>query len=543
MPYIFFIIALFATQVSAEPTQNEFDGSAGQTPYSVAANGRSRVIEAEGGAMPLIKGAGENNVLSFDQSAEGTYRRVTAQWTMEIASGREGAGFALLDTRIWGASGDGPDVPWNEPNISDSFAIGFDIHNPDDYTGQDRAHEVSLHVDGIERANALSPFDFRDSGLLNFTVELEFVPGGALVSVLIEDAVVYDGHFLAHMKPFPMRAAFGARSAFGTRTRVTLDSVFIDYFEPDAQFDAPMVVNALEDIHVYIDSRNPSRFVDFPEDETVYERVIMTLTLSEPDGGFDHWDRQAAVYMWHGRNRYEIGRYITPYRKGGVWHFEVTDFQFMMKGRSRIGLFIDTWVGPGHPQGAGWLVSVDLFFYRGSPDWEPFAIEPLWNGEPRYGDPNNPISNFFQDENVTIGEPADRAKFRMTVTGHGQSPNTGNAAEFIQKSRTLRIDGTAHRDLLWRDDCYLNPCRPQFGTWIFSRAGWCPGAVAEPWEIELDRPLNVGDSVTLSYTAEPYTNFNIVDGNPARHWVESYLVLYRQIAPSAMDRWRIHDQP
>ncbi len=53
--------------------------------------------------------------------------------------------------------------------------------------------------------------------------------------------------------------------------------------------------------------------------------------------------------------------------------------------------------------------------------------------------------------------------------------------------------------MLWKTDCYLNPNRPQFGTWKFSRAGWAPGDVVRPWWIDLTPKLEPGEVATLDY--------------------------------------------
>ena len=72
---------------------------------------------------------------------------------------------------------------------------------------------------------------------------------------------------------------------------------------------------------------------------------------------------------------------------------------------------------------------------------------------------------------VALPDWAVGARLRAVVTGHGMSPNSGNAAEFMPLGRTLTLDGVAHHDVLWKDDNDLNPCRPQGGTWKYDRAG------------------------------------------------------------------------
>ena len=93
-------------------------------------------------------------------------------------------------------------------------------------------------------------------------------------------------------------------------------------------------------------------------------------------------------------------------------------------------------------------------------------------------------------------------------------------------------------DTLWKTDCYLNPNRPQFGTWQFARAGWAPGDVVRPWEVDLSAAVRAGTETTLRYVPEPYA---FPAGEPAppegevsaaTHVVRAYLVLYR--APTGL---------
>jgi hypothetical protein len=107
------------------------------------------------------------------------------------------------------------------------------------------------------------------------------------------------------------------------------------------------------------------------------------------------------------------------------------------------------------------------------------------------------------------------------------SPNTGNAAEFMPITRTMTINGEAHENRLWKTDNYLNPCRPQGGTWKFDRAGWAPGDVVQPWEIDVSHQLAESESLRIEYELEPYFNENYKKGSPV-HVTEAYLVLYRR---------------
>ena len=71
-----------------------------------------------------------------------------------------------------------------------------------------------------------------------------------------------------------------------------------------------------------------------------------------------------------------------------------------LKGTKTIRSFIDTWVGPGHNNGSGWLVTTRFIFHPGTLDTATYASEviPLWNNnaEDRIVDP------------VLVGDAAER---------------------------------------------------------------------------------------------------------------------------------------
>jgi hypothetical protein len=88
------------------------------------------------------------------------------------------------------------------------------------------------------------------------------------------------------------------------------------------------------------------------------------------------------------------------------------------------------------------------------------------------------------------------------------------------------VNGEAHPNLLWKTDNYLNPCRPQGGTWKYDRAGWAPGDVVRPWIVDCPGPL-AGATLSLGYALDPYVNENRGQTWDPFHQVTSYLVLYR----------------
>jgi len=117
---------------------------------------------------------------------------------------------------------------------------------------------------------------------------------------------------------------------------------------------------------------------------------------------------------------------------------------------------------------------------------------------------------------------------RTMVTGHGMSPNTGNAGEFYALWRRIEVGEQQWYDLLWKTDVYLNPVRPQGGTWKFSRAGWAPGSIAEAWTVDITSAVKVGSPVTVGYGLEPFVNKTPNEGFLAAHVIGSQAILFEK---------------
>jgi hypothetical protein len=285
---------------------------------------------------------------------------------------------------------------------------------------------------------------------------------------------------------------------------------------PDAE--APVIgedttVAALDDVHVYFGAEN-RRTVDlpvtFPAAGQRYESVTLSLTLGCPTGGCDWWDRLGHLsLLTAGADtpepeddvELEVARFITPYRVGDTYELDVTPLQRLLEGEATMRVFIDTWVGPGHANGAGWLVDATFTFVGGAPTSEPFQVIKLWGpNSVVYGDPARPTARTVE---VEIPEGVARGELYSLITGHGQG-NAGNCAEFCQKTHAYTVGEQVVDKLVWRDDCATTATPGQQGTWMYPRAGWCPGATVTPWQAELTA-LAAG-STTVTYDVEAYEN-------------------------------------
>lgn len=477
---------------------------------------------------------------------------VEFRFTLVMNTGTEGFGVAWLDTAAHGTDAKVPAEPkepfgpgvnaqaitpepwgWEAPNFARAFAVGFDAIDPpnrDPFKGSgnnyDRPqHEVSLHWDGMEIVKRLCPVEFRDEKPHQVRVRIDFLCGGATADVAVDGELVFEHYFIAGLTPFAGRLALGARNG-PTAGDVMIDDLTIargPRVEPHPQ---PLHLTALD--HVLNDSAHGTNeaMVDFPADTAPFGRIICTLRLDKPEKRFDPWDRIAHVNIVDDSGEtFELLRYITPYHRGHEWKVDVSDFRPLLTGKKKLIQSCGT-------QGEGWVVSVTFDYYpQAGPDEarlpHAFKIVNLWNGGPEIGNPDHPVEKFYTPRTIPVPDGATHAKVRSVVTGHGMSPNTNNAGEFMSIARTLKINGHTFINTLWKDDNYLNPCRPQGGTWKYDRAGWAPGDVVRPWEVDATPMLEGAKELTIEYILDPYVNAGRGKTWAPTHRTESQVVFYK----------------
>jgi len=498
----------------------------------------------EDGILNLVNGGilnNHKNVAVFPILDNNKYQNIELSWKMYLTHGAEGCGIAFLNTDILNTDSLALDFKkWHEPNIDGSFAIGFDVCNPPtsawfgpDGNYYDRPQrEISLHWNGTEIKKIMSPIEFRadqeEEEFKEFYLKIHQVIGGSEITLKIEDEIVFNSFFIAEMQPYPVRLAIGGQSSEQTTT-IMLDDVNLILANKARKMKEPFNVIAIDKQPIFIDYRETEHHVIFPEFKEQIGRVILTLEMTDMPGGFDTWDRGAAIYIWQDSIRYEICRFITPYNKGHVWKVDVTDFLPLFVGKKQMDLRVDTWQKKEeNPEDQiGWYVSINFDFYPGTPDRIPIKVQNLWSGSYFYGDPLDPMSSHLPQLKLKIPEDAADARIKLMVTGHGMYPNSLNAGEFMPADRTVFVNDYKFENRLWKTDCYLNSCRPQDGTWKFDRASWAPGSIVEAWIIELKEIAVPGDTLTIDYVPMAYRNLSVGDHWKANHWFESQIIFYK----------------
>ena len=84
----------------------------------------------------------------------------------------------------------------------------------------------------------------------------------------------------------------------------------------------------------------------------------------------------------------------------------------------------------------------------------------------------------------------------------------------------MNIDGANPPTESWQvwTECADNPVYPQGGTWIYDRAGWCPGKPTDLKEVDITSLITAGQDHVFDY--------GVNSGGSSNYWVSNQLVSY-----------------
>ncbi len=287
------------------------------------------------------------------------------------------------------------------------------------------------------------------------------------------------------------------KTDFGDDSNIQNNGSIIEYTRPEEG----LIVNVFDDRQHNFGSAGQTQYQDIilPLHTEDFDQILLHFQVDCPNTGCDPWDQPAAFYLDTPEGSFELARYVTPYGKAcGPWTIDITDFKSVLRGPVSIRSFIQVWGG------SGWLVNASLQFIENEvPTY--LSLQRLWETNNWvYGDPG--ISYDLEEQSVAVANNTETAHMRMTITGHGQG-NTNNAAEFSNQTHEIMVNGASSAmHNLWKDDCEFNTCSDQFGTWLFDRAGWCPGQEVTPLIHNLTDAATPGSSIQLDYELQEYTN-------------------------------------
>ena len=218
-------------------------------------------------------------------------------------------------------------------------------------------------------------------------------------------------------------------------------------------------------------------------------------------------------YFSKSPQKVELMSFVTPYGinlnfgpKGKVWEFDVTDFVNQLKGKKRISL----------ERGGEYQEDMDIrfVFYEGIPARKVLSLTQIW---PVTHSPNSQIlqDRVFEPRTISVNPLASSFKIRSAITGHGQE------GEFIPRQHWLNLNGGPDPEFGWQvwTPCGVNPVYPQGGTWVYDRAGWCPGAPTDLKEFDPAPLITAGQPATFDYGMA-------LAGGDSRYIVNHQLVQY-----------------
>ncbi|HQP03584.1 MAG: T9SS type A sorting domain-containing protein [Bacteroidales bacterium] len=200
-------------------------------------------------------------------------------------------------------------------------------------------------------------------------------------------------------------------------------------------------------------------------------------------------------------NTYQVQNFVTPYgiglnlgSTGFTWVYDVTDY---------ISLLHDSVDISAHNTQE--LLDLKFALIEGTPSRNVIEFSQLWRGN--YSHHGIASDEQLPGVKILANPNASMFTIRTRTTGHGMEGD-GNCSEFCPTYHKLYVDGAQRYEWLNWKECSTNPIYPQGGTWIFDRAGWCPGNFADTYDWDITDWVTPGDSVLIDYGMEQYPGSN-----------------------------------
>ena len=182
---------------------------------------------------------------------------------------------------------------------------------------------------------------------------------------------------------------------------------------------------------------------------------------------------------------FEIMSFVTPYgiyldlgMEGKMWQFDVTDLLPILEGNKRM-----------HLTGGVFQEDLDIrfLFIEGTPARDVIDVQQIWRAGTQRNYSDIMSNKYFESRTVQTNSSASMFKVRAAITGHGQE------GEFVAQNHFINING-GDNDFQWSvwKECGANPVYPQGGTWVYDRAGWCPGMATDMQEFEITDLISGG---------------------------------------------------
>ncbi len=201
---------------------------------------------------------------------------------------------------------------------------------------------------------------------------------------------------------------------------------------------------------------------------------------------------------------FQLQNYVTPYGigldlgpNGFRWVYDVTDYKPLLHDTVELSA--------GNQQE---LIDVKFIMIKGTPPREPLKVESIWNGDYQHKDIAN--DDVMKAVDVDLDPNASSFRIKTRTSGHWFG-GFQNCAEFCPKYHNVFVDGVKEFEWLNWKKCAGNPVNAQGGTWVYDRAGWCPGTFTDTYDHELTPHVTPGTTVSLDYGME--TTAGGMEGN------------------------------
>ncbi|MCB0643938.1 MAG: T9SS type A sorting domain-containing protein, partial [Phaeodactylibacter sp.] len=211
--------------------------------------------------------------------------------------------------------------------------------------------------------------------------------------------------------------------------------------------------------------------------------------------------------------KYEILSLVTPYGNGldlgpdgATFTIDLTEYAPILRGER----FMSIEMGGQNQE----ELDIKFLFITGTPPRDIVDIQNVWPFRRGWYDAIQ-ANTVFEPRDVALSPEGEKFVMRSSVTGHGQN------GEFIPRYHYISFNEGAQEIeyYVWKE-CADNPMYPQGGTWLFDRAGWCPGLPTDIHEVDFSIVATPGGNINVDY------GVNGAFMNEANYLVSNQLVTY-----------------
>jgi hypothetical protein len=211
--------------------------------------------------------------------------------------------------------------------------------------------------------------------------------------------------------------------------------------------------------------------------------------------------------------KFEILSLVTPYGigldlgdDGKTFIFDVTDYAPILRDER----FMSMELGGQRQE----EMDIKFQFITGTPPRDVMNLQNIWPFARGWFAPIQEDA-IFEPRELNFSPEGSHFKLRSSVTGHGQN------GEFVPRQHYLNINGGTQDFTyqVWKS-CGGNPIFPQGGTWIYDRAGWCPGEATDVNEFDISDIVTPGGTAMIDYGVNGATM------TEANYLVSNQLVTY-----------------